>query len=146
MEKSQVHWTRRLEIPNIIAFLIALVVHGVFDLGFKSSDLPCFCPFERRFADYWYKMGFGDVVNSKNNFKDHGFYQKKAVWNPQQLIHHASSKSQNQDTEHNWPHYLLNMFLHNLYDEFDEDLFTNKYNSNVANYMCNKVISFNVKS
>ena len=90
-------------------------------------------------------MGFGDIVDSKHFCKDHGFYQKKPVWNPQQLFHHASSKSQNQYTEHNWPHYLLNMFLHTLYDGFDEDIFNIKYKSNVAKYMCNKVISFNIK-
>ena len=140
------HWTRRLDLQHLVAFLKALVVHGVFDLGFTSSNLPCFCPFEKRFSDYWYRMGFGDVLDAKHFCKDHGFYHKKKnVWNRQQLFHHASSKAENKDTEHNWSHYLLNMFLHTLYDEFDEDLFTIKYKSNVDKYMCNEVKYFNVK-
>ena len=48
-DKSKVHWARRLNLQHLIAFLKALVVHGVFDLGFKSSDLPRFCPFEKYF-------------------------------------------------------------------------------------------------
>ena len=103
------HWSSVIDKTLLEYWIRQISVQGVFDLGCKNQDLPCYCPFQSRFETFLDEITILDMIKGnglcQNNRKSNGF-------DPTGLCYHFRTGTNGKA----WYHALVDTYVCEMYD------------------------------
>jgi hypothetical protein len=111
-DQFEAHFSEYVRDSDIVQWLKHFAIKGVWDLGCKNSTYNCFCPFDKRFQP------FLDKVMISDELKDHAAGSCKC--NNRKRGYKYSELTQHMKGQNDWLHRMVGFYMHNLYDDYDE--------------------------